>query len=907
MSNLVDIDKNNLSTFLENFVDTGVKAVDELDLFKDDGLVASVPYGKLIGYFAKKMIAISDPNKALKKLIASSQAICLFEAIKKYNLSLKIDADIFSLKIKEIKAQLDEYSIVADSFDIENFFSNDIVKFYSSKLDDVFESSFNEIEKVKIQNFREDYLQVYFYKILENQQTVFEVLNTLFKSKSYEHTVKSGRKESYKKELKNFFNDIVLNDENGMTLSDVYIEPTFRVHDYCLKEVENEKHSSFSDAYQISIHDFIHKSLENKLDNSFIHDSPNLFFVLGYPGQGKSSFCKKILFDVYSSKPLKKNVHFIKFRNISNSIDLINHPIQTLYEHWDSDNGDLKADKKEFKDSILILDGLDELFMKDRLTQDSIDEFCRVLIHELDNPKAPKVIITSRYGYVSLAKLKKTKTLILKLEEFDLERQSEWLNKYRVFHPETNMTYDKLVQYNKDEKFESIKELITQPILLHMIVTLNQEVTTNMNRAIIYNNIFDSLINRKWAEEGQIEILKGLEKDDLRVFLRDIAFAIYISGHEYIHKSKLEKLPETIYFINKLENKDRIKDVLKNIMVAFYFQETKKDANDTEDSDNNDYAIEFLHKSLQEYLVAEKIWDELLKFTDKVERKNVFMINNAKDGLIQLDKIFCGKNMTIEIKGALSEIIKQKEIKDRELLSERFEKFLSLWFNNGFLVEYNWGQNENPESLEIIMFDNFWFILSQLVPHKDYLKNISSDLLQFFSGKSFSIDWSNQTLHGKAKNEDENFFLENLLKLNLSSQQMDFSYPIENLIIKDLLLYESQLSIERLDKVLVSKCQILAGQVNFNSVNLMISNCSFQAVTIYFVDGGCVKNKFYCCTIFITKENKTELIDCSFKECVFYVLPNFDISIFDNILEYENCAYIIKKEIQAESIFPFFV
>lgn len=79
MANFIAIDKNNLSAFLENFVDTGVKMVDTLDLFKEDGFVASVPYGKLIGYFEKKMITINDPNEALRKAVALAHASCFFE------------------------------------------------------------------------------------------------------------------------------------------------------------------------------------------------------------------------------------------------------------------------------------------------------------------------------------------------------------------------------------------------------------------------------------------------------------------------------------------------------------------------------------------------------------------------------------------------------------------------------------------------------------------------------------------------------------------------------------------------------------------------------------------------------------------------------------------------------------
>ena len=95
MNSLIPIDKNNLSLFLENYVDTGVKIIDSLDLFKEDGLVASVPYGKLVGFVAKQFITIKNPNEALKKVIALSHVLCLTEGAKKYNIDIRIDEEIF--------------------------------------------------------------------------------------------------------------------------------------------------------------------------------------------------------------------------------------------------------------------------------------------------------------------------------------------------------------------------------------------------------------------------------------------------------------------------------------------------------------------------------------------------------------------------------------------------------------------------------------------------------------------------------------------------------------------------------------------------------------------------------------------------------------------------------------------
>ena len=165
MNSMITLDKNNLASFLENYVDTGVKVLDSIDLFKDDGLVASIPYGKLVGYFTKKLIAIKDQNEALKKLIASSHVLCLIEGIKKHNLSPQVNQEIFNQKINEFKHQLENYQVDPTHFDFDNFLENDVVKFYSEQIDSVFNDSFELIERTKLQNFRNDYLKIYFLKI----------------------------------------------------------------------------------------------------------------------------------------------------------------------------------------------------------------------------------------------------------------------------------------------------------------------------------------------------------------------------------------------------------------------------------------------------------------------------------------------------------------------------------------------------------------------------------------------------------------------------------------------------------------------------------------------------------------------------------------------------------------------
>ena len=134
--------------------------------------------------------------------------------------------------------------------------------------------------------------------------------------------------------------------------------------------------------------------------------------------------------------------------------------------------------------------------MKEQLVTETIDSFLETLIVlTKDYPKL-KIILTSRILYVNIEKLSKKlkgNILTLQLHEFSLDKQIEWLEKYKAFYPDVTMT-------------EAILE----------------KLHSDKNRAKIYKQMFDSIINRKWENGKEHENLKGLEPDDVRKLLQTI-------------------------------------------------------------------------------------------------------------------------------------------------------------------------------------------------------------------------------------------------------------------------------------------------------------------------------------------------------------------------------------------------
>lgn len=537
----------------------------------------------------------------------------------------------------------------------------------------------------------------------------------------------------------------VLNNDKNMTLNDIYIEPTFEFLSNHIKKDKEEYYKQFISAKDNqSIHNFIYNYLNNKSscnNEQFQSKNSNIVMILGQPGQGKSSFSKKFMFD-YISKTfdINEQIFMLRLRDISNSSYLLDNPIVSLSEKLNKIVGFTPNLDDE---TILLLDGLDELTMKEQLVSSKIDDFLETLISCLKDYPKLKLIITSRTLYVNLEKLEKRlkdDILTLHLKAFDLEKQKLWLEKYKEFYPYATLTNEILDVLHKNET-NHILELISQPILLHMIAELNlskDDLINNTNRAKIYDEMFTSIINRKWEDDRKHENLKGIEPDDIRELLREIAFAIYKSDFEYIHKSKLEKLPFIKDFYENLgididKNAEELDGILKGVLISFYFQEVNKNSQDDID-DSNNYAIEFLHKSLQEYLVAEKIYDEVLRLIDK-DRKGKHSIKDYKEVLKIVWELFSSKTISNEIQGYLIEIIKNGNQGQNIELAKRMASFLGELFQKDFIYQYNLDIDVNIMKKSFDVFYGYWTVLSNL------------DRKENFIEKEFHIKFNNYIAH----------------------------------------------------------------------------------------------------------------------------------------------------------------
>lgn len=530
----------------------------------------------------------------------------------------------------------------------------------------------------------------------------------------------------YLARLRGMYQEIVLNDPKGMTLADIYVEPFYGVHRYCFKEkderLDEDRNKPFVNFKTSLHHDLLH--LLNQEDSLDLDGKkPGLVLLLGYPGQGKTSFCKRLIYDLTGASSLAfENIYFVRLRNVPNPADLANNALKVIQTEIEDE---IDEPSISWNNSLLILDGLDELNIKEGFQGGKIDDICKSLEQACEKYPGLRIVLSSRYGYLDLDALKKRNITIIRLEEFSKDQQKDWLEKYRQerFHPESSLNLEKLEEYHKHT---SVKELLGQAILLHMIASLEEDASGKPNRAAIYDSLFTQLVDRTWSDQGQISLLKdiGLDKKMLRYALQDIAHAIFMSGKGYLRRADLEKLPKVKTIQDKLKQNNRGLDLWRTVMIAAYLDEKKKLREDQDEQDQAAYGIEFLHKSLYEYLCAEKIWRDIRNGFLSITPDGDWSISDGKAALGQISQVFSPQPMTQEVHDYLVEIIENHSNEaDKINLADRMGTFLLYCMERHFLYSFDSNTEKEPMMRAIINFRGYWTILSNLNQRRNFLLN----------------------------------------------------------------------------------------------------------------------------------------------------------------------------------------
>lgn len=441
------------------------------------------------------------------------------------------------------------------------------------------------------------WLKHFKYYLVCNQELYnYIVLNYNCSKDKTKHTISVDNETYIKSFYYPLFLESILDDECIATLDQVYIKPKckldgkkYDLYDMVLAFLD--KHNT---------HDMYDKLKEYKA-----------MMILGKPGSGKSSFIS-FLSTHLSGEFDDKKVYIIRLRDMLEQQINSEDPIYGILDY-------MNVTKIELHDAVLILDGLDEICAIYKNTDFYI--YLAKLLHNSQKIENLKVILTSRTGYFNIDKKIAKFCFFATIENWDNSDLEEWSNKYSEIHTSLETVIDKNKKHLMEVRYSDKKAIFAVPILFYMANARGELLYKHSSICSIYDAVLNEVSEKRNYDSSVFHYNSELITSSMaRQICKEIAFMMFKNGRlsiiddpylrpdevsEAIIKATNNKSTSKIKLTK--ENKERIKNYYA---LSFYY-------NNKKESDVN--AVEFAHRTIAEYFVAEKIIEILKNDVDKKE------------------------------------------------------------------------------------------------------------------------------------------------------------------------------------------------------------------------------------------------------------------------------------------------
>lgn len=407
-------------------------------------------------------------------------------------------------------------------------------------------------------------------------------------------------------EYKNFFLRPLFFEHNirdgaVATLKDVYIENDFYILDFPFHN-KDKKYSGLINF----IKDFINSNLlQSNYHTPFSFEPKHIrvLFIKGQPGSGKSSL---FYYLAYIKSQLEHFFPNYKFYFIK------------LIEIYDATNGELNV-KNPLEDiekiiqvnspfenkCVLVLDGLDEICVARNL---DINEYVNNLIRIAARKSNLKIIITTRLNYINIRNSDNKNVINIQLNPLSPKDLDKWVDKYFGIHDTLLNEKDiakRNIKYLKTHAKDNMMEVFAIPLLFYMIVTSKIDISKISSIGELYDNVFSELRERNYNEFDidffqKHGVNERIPNDLARQIAIEISYEMYKNNKLLlkIHSQELDDALEKAQYSNyNVSNSDK-SEMERLFPITFFY----KDSVDV---------VEFAHKSIMEFFVAEKLFQQL--------------------------------------------------------------------------------------------------------------------------------------------------------------------------------------------------------------------------------------------------------------------------------------------------------
>lgn len=583
-------------------------------------------------------------------------------------------------------------------------------------------------------------------------------------------------------------------DKKVVTLHDVYIENKFEILDF----VQQNSGKKYEGILQF-IEDFIKdnlKSVNYGTTYSFGSSHIKVLFIKGHPGSGKSSL---FYYLAYLKSHDRNFLQDYKFYFVK------------LIELFDANNGKLDVqnplgdiqkqigiDLNYHKDVIIILDGLDEICVAKNF---DINEYCYNLIRSINKFDNLKIIITTRLNYIKISHNDNKNVFNIQLSNLDIHDLKKWVNKYFSIHNsfmEEKMLAERNIEYIKDNDNNKMIEILAIPLLFYMIIVSKMDISKITSIGELYDYVFNELKERNYNEaEYDFKQKHGVNNRISEKLARQIA--VEISKEMYdknalllkINSKDLQLALNRAYSIEyNLSEKDK-KEIERLFPITFFYKEALD-------------VVEFAHKSIMEFFVAEKLYQVIEEFDDSINS--------------YIDKYMLNPIVTNEVLNFYSYFFESRE---SDKIIQKYSGILSE-LKKSICEKVSFSCENVTYSFEMskVIFKIYWYFVRKIFSCRsdDIIDFINEDIIRRYILGVLSINDS-----GSVTLLDNSIITWDFNKLCFK----DYNFSFCNLEYSDF----SNSSFERC----IFKCSNL-NYVNFSGLiirsYLQFVNCSMQYIKI---------------------------------------------------------------------------
>lgn len=322
----------------------------------------------------------------------------------------------------------------------------------------------------------------------------------------------------------------------------------------------------YIDAYSV---EYRETKILNTIDQWSSKDDYGVMLIHGEPGHGKTTLCRKAVYEYGRDRFCKDKTNVFWFRlNPAFAEGIIENGKFVLKNAFCWGDPGIESisrfppeeNEKEYQNSVVFLDGYDELKAQLHGINLNLTDFIR-RAEKFARTYNMHIVITTRTR--SLSDEGKLNIPSFQFAPISEDKQDAWIEKNA---PDYKEDFEEL-----RESSEGMKEMLGIPILFRMVVKAKLKSTIAKNVVDLYDMLFEATMERRELESSKV----GFWHQNYQ----DLAYKIYCNDEQFADVEDEQRADEFLYM--------------------FYIKDKDKQH------------VEFLHRSFYQYFLAHFLYRKM--------------------------------------------------------------------------------------------------------------------------------------------------------------------------------------------------------------------------------------------------------------------------------------------------------